>query len=277
MKISAGMIVFQAESVLPPGMLALCIESMLPHVDEFIVVEGAVCAKQGHRWDGNSCPFATKLGHSTDNTLSILNNLTKQYSPKLKLITQNGFWNGKTSMCNAYSKAATGDYLWHVDSDEFYHENDILKIKQLLEEKRPDAVHFYAHHFYGDFNHVVQDGEGPNKWVNIEPWRRIFKHRPGYSWKTHEPPNYLDDKGTPLNEGNIITRDDTRDLDLYLYHYSQVCRTQVEFKSVYFNRPEYVPLFNNWTADHKTKLIGLTQTIPFEGKHPKIIQENYLS
>ena len=42
----------------------------------------------------------------------------------------NGFWPGeKDEQSRAYAKRATGDYLWQVDIDEFYHIRKILKKK----------------------------------------------------------------------------------------------------------------------------------------------------
>lgn len=275
MKISACMIVFQAESTLPKDMLIHCVESMLPHVHEFIIIEGATCAHNGeHKWDGDAHHVASRRGSSTDGTMRQLNFLYQKYSDKVKLIFSQGFWNGKTSMCNAYSMLATGDYIWHIDSDEFYLESDIPRIKAVLEDKRPDAVHFYANHFYGDFHHVVQDNPGAS-WANWEPWRRIFRHGPGFSWKTHEPPDYLDDHGNSLNAGRIISRDETACMGIKLYHYSQVCQSQADFKEKFFRQP-YGRMFREWQKDRSTPLINGTTTVPFTEIHPKIIQDNYL-
>jgi cellulose synthase/poly-beta-1,6-N-acetylglucosamine synthase-like glycosyltransferase len=154
MKITFGCIVFNILETLPENMFEYCIQNIYEYAHEIIIVEGATKAIS-HYWDGDTSTF-TSNGRSTDGTIEYLYKLQEKY-PKIKIIIGDGFWNGKTEMCNAYASIATGDYIWQLDSDEFYHENDIIKIIRLLDLQNPDSVHFYANHFFGGFNYVIDE------------------------------------------------------------------------------------------------------------------------
>ena len=74
MKITFGMIVFNAEEVLPAGMLEACIRNVYDFAYEIIIVEGATRAIN-HYFDGDTLPF-TNDGRSTDRTIEIIESLS---------------------------------------------------------------------------------------------------------------------------------------------------------------------------------------------------------
>ena len=273
-KISVGMIVFNAESILPYGMLHACIEQIYDIAHEIIIVEGATKADGiTHRKDGDTSQF-TKDGKSTDKTLDIIKSYPDKNN-KIKIITKNGFWNGKTEMCNSYSKIATGDYVWHIDSDEFYKENDIITIIKLLEKYNPFAVHFYCNHFFGDWFHCIDENCGTG-WSNAGPWMRIFKHKPGYSrWLSHEPPQYIYENNLiSNNQRNILNRQFTLSRGIKLYHYGYVNFKQVLFKSKFYGNNEVIDVWDKWKKDDRCLLPGHTWTNKFKFEdHPLIIQK----
>jgi glycosyltransferase involved in cell wall biosynthesis len=272
MKISAFTIVFNAESTLPHNMLTLCVESMLPYVDEYFLVEGATRASGGHYFDGNTKSF-TKDGRSNDGTTEVLRDLEAKYR-KVKVIIGEGFWPGKTAMCNAASSLASGDYLWQIDSDEFYHQSDMEKIIHLLETKSPDEVDFYANHFTGGFNQVIDFTNG-STWGNDIPWRRIFKNTPGQSrWRSHEPPVYVNN-GVPTCNGYVMDRNATRDMGIFLYHYSYVVKSQFEFKEKFYGNSEYAEAWKRYEATGIMDIFGIRPKL-FTGEHPEIIKRKYL-
>ena len=125
-KISTGTIILNAASILPPGMFWAQLEHLYSFSDEIFITEGATKASD-HYWDGDTS-WLTSDGHSTDETISIIKSFPDPQN-KITLIQKDGFWNGKTEMCNEWSKRATGNYLWQIDADEFYLRKDILKIK----------------------------------------------------------------------------------------------------------------------------------------------------
>ena len=112
-----------------------------------------------------------------------------------------GFWPGeKHEQSQAYAKRATGDYLWQVDIDEFYREEDMQRVIDMLEaDPTITAMSFRQYTFWGGFDHVV---DGP--FLRYEPgvmyFHRLFKWGEGYRYITHRPP-------TVVNEQGVDTRD----------------------------------------------------------------------
>jgi len=270
-KISFETIVFNAVSTLPKGMLELCIKNVLPYAHEIFIIEGATKAADGHYWDGNTLPF-TKDGRSTDGTIEVISNLEKQYPDKIKVVIGNGFWPGKTSMFN--SVEPTGDFVFQIDNDEFYHQTDMEKLIGMLEAWQPHQVEFYANHFFGGFDYCIDERE--HGWGNDPPWRRIFKNIPGRSkWLRHEPPVYSVD-GFPNERGFVINRDKTLQAGIKLFHYAYVQKSQIDFKTKFFNNDQYPILWEQFQKNKSTKIFG-SNVYPFTGKHPKIIEENFIN
>jgi len=266
MKISVQTIVFNAENTLPKGMLEKNIEQWFGVADEVIIVEGAT--RSIRQFDGDTSSF-TSDGKSTDNTREIILSLASRHPGVVKVILGDGFWDGKTTMCNAAANAATGDYLWQVDSDEFYHEKDVPRILDLLDKEKPDAVHFAANHFWGGW-WTIMDKDQP--WGNGMPWMRLFKNAPGSHWASHEPPEYLCANGFPCNMGKVITRDQTDSMGIRMYHYSYVQKSQIDFKAAFYRNGLYPVLWENWQRNNNTRVFGAV-TSPFVGEHPACIKD----
>lgn len=263
MKITFGMIAFQAVDTLPEGMLKANLDRLLnfKYTHEVIVVEGATRPIKSY-WDGDASVY-TNNGKSTDGTRELLSQMAAKH-PKLKVILADDFWDGKTQMCNRYASIAEGDYIWQVDADEFYLIKDMLFVCDLLMKTAPDEVHFRANHFFGDmFNIISKDTE--HLWGNDIPWVRIFRRQRGGLFERHEPPIYGASK-----EKTVINANCTDGSDVRMFHYSCVTRKQAEFKSNFFKRPEYVELYDAWQKDHSTRLINHAVTEPFKGVQPDI-------
>lgn len=267
MKISFGMIVFNAESTLPKGMLEACITNVYDIAHEILIVEGATKAIT-HYFDGDTSSF-TKDGKSTDNTINIIKNLPDPQN-KIKLIESNGFWNGKTEMCNAWAQIATGDYVWQLDSDEFYHPDEVKKLIDYLEKHNPDAVYFNAYHFFGGIDYCIDERSYPD-WGS-GPWYRVFRHVPGKSkWRSHEHPIYECD-GLVCNTGNVLTQQQSTEIGIKMYHYSYVTYSQIQFKTSFYKNSIYPEAWESFKQDKSYKPLG-AQAYLFEGKHPEIINK----
>lgn len=272
MKISLFSIVFNVIETLPKDMFMLNILNMYDFVDEIIIVEGATKSRN-HYYDGNATSF-TSDGRSTDGTIDLLKELEKL--EKVKVIYSEGFWDGKTSMCNAASNIATGDYIWQLDSDEFYKKEDIVKLKNILEIEKPDSIHFYANHFFGGYNSCIDERE-PNEWGNGTPccWMRIFRHVAGKSsWISHEPSRYLCD-GLNCEYGKVVNRNMTLSMGIKLYHYSYVQYSQIIFKSLFYGNEKYHEYWNMSQKNIDLLIFG-SQLRKFNGTHPDVIEKNYL-
>jgi glycosyltransferase involved in cell wall biosynthesis len=269
-KISAQMIVFNAATVLPSGMMRACIESILPHVSQLTIVEGATKASNGHRFDGHGELFTTN-GCSTDNTLEVLMDIPNDHH-KITIVPCDGqLWPGKTYMMNKANEYCSGDYVWQIDSDEFYHEKEIPSIIQMLEKHEPDAVHFFANHFWGGYNDIVPFSE--RRWGNDIAWRRIFKRTEGSNWQSHEPPEYQSCDGRFMNQGHVLSREFMLNNGCSMYHYGFAQRQQAEFKQKFYNNPRYLNCWDAWQKDKLTPIINGAHTKPFDGSHPKAIRK----
>lgn len=267
MKITFGMIVFNAESNLPDGMLEACIKNIYDIAHEIIIVEGATKAVT-HYFDGDTSKF-TNDGKSTDNTVSIIRNIPDPLN-KINLIESTGFWNGKTEMCNAWARIATGDYVWQIDSDEFYHPDDIKKLISYLEKERPDAVYFNAFHFFGGIDYCIDERSFP-EWGS-GPWYRLFRNVPGKSrWISHEHPIYECD-GIICNHAKLVDQHKSSEIGIKMYHYSYVDYKQINFKTSFYKNDIYPVAWNNFLTNKDYCPLG-AKAYKFEGQHPEIIKK----
>jgi hypothetical protein len=111
------------------------IQSVLPIVDEFVV----------------------NVGDSEDDTLSLIESIN---SPKIRIIKSNwndlmvdkGYVYGQQKMIAQFN--CTGDWLFYVEGDEIYHEDDLEGIYQnmqtYLNDSEIEALAFDFLHFYGN-------------------------------------------------------------------------------------------------------------------------------
>lgn len=149
------------------------VQSILPIVDEFIVV----------------------LGDSdTDDTTKA--EIESIGDPKIKIIETK--WDiekyprgmehaHQTDIAKSYCK---GDWLFYLQSDEIVHENDLLNIRkrceELIDDKEVEGLLFNYLHFWGDYNHiqdnhcwyrkeirVIRNLPDIHSWVSAQSFRRI--------------------------------------------------------------------------------------------------------
>jgi glycosyltransferase involved in cell wall biosynthesis len=85
-------------------------------------------------------------GGSTDNTVDIIKEYEPRFQGRLKWISQKD--DGLYDAMNKGIKMATGDVVGIINSDDFYHRNDVItKIAETFQEKEVQAV-------YGDIRFV---------------------------------------------------------------------------------------------------------------------------
>ena len=113
------------------------IQSILPIVDEFVI----------------------NIGDSDDNTLSQIQSINNE---KIRIIQSKwcdkmedrGFVYGQQKMIAQFN--CIGDWLFYIEGDEVYHENDLSKIKDAMElnlnDDSVEALVFDFYHFYGNAN-----------------------------------------------------------------------------------------------------------------------------
>jgi hypothetical protein len=277
MKISFGIIVLNGEPF-----TRYCIRALYPHAYEIIIAEGAC---EGAR------NVATPDGHSQDDTLANLREFKRLEDPENKISIviaedeghPDGFWPGeKHEQSQAYAKRATGNYLWQVDIDEFYKDEDIIRIKNIL-EAGPEitAVSFKQIQFWGGFGYTV------DSWYlrrGMEEFHRLFKWGEGYQYKTHRPPTVINEKGEDTRMIKWMGKNETAKLGIFLYHYSFVFPKQVFTKADYYSNSNWLSLnANTWFSMNFMKItkpyrVYIIPDYPswlerFNGTHPKDVEQ----
>ena len=228
------------------------LRALYPFAHQIVIVEGA--APSAKR-------YASESGHSLDGTLDVLNCFKKEEDPENKILIitaeddgmPNGFWLEKDEMSQAYAKRATGNYIWQIDCDEFYLENDMLSIIQML-SNNPDikAVSFSMKTFWGSPKFIVE-GFFLNKFVV----HRIFAWGNGYQYISHRPVTIVDETGTNLRKLKWISHEAMREMGIYMYHFELVFPKQVIEKCGYYEGAEWTTALrqaNEWVQNCYLKL-----------------------
>ncbi|MBW2312907.1 MAG: glycosyltransferase family 2 protein [Deltaproteobacteria bacterium] len=234
-RISFGMIVLNGEPFLRYSLRAL-----YPHAHQILIVEGA-------------CPgasaVATPDGHSSDGSVATIRRFQAEEDPedKVVLIQRDGFWPDKDAQSQAYCERATGDWLWQIDSDEFYLEEDLRRMAALLAaEPERSGASFHQIAFWGSPDYVV-DGYFLRRGADV--FHRLFRWGPGYRYTTHRPPTVCDERGRDLRTSNWLAADRQDRAGVKLYHYSLLFPRQVREKCHYYVNtvePAQLPMAGRW-------------------------------
>lgn len=276
MKIAVGIIVFNSDFVLKQA-----IQAIYPHVNQILVSEG--CVKY---WADKG------ITTSNDQTNEILKNFP---DPDHKIHVVHGTYAEKDDQANAYMKYVEPDtdYVWNLDADEVFKEEDIIQIKNILAAERPTSVGFKSLTFYGGFTHHLTGFEQEHEFI------RIQKYHPHAKWKTHRPPTIELPAGVQKKH---LSFERLAGMGIYMYHYSYVFPRQVFEKISYYEAavikkgsciPDYFSsVYKAWVLgdDEAKKEIekrykGVHEFVPeargecyttkFNGTHPHVILHDW--
>jgi hypothetical protein len=279
-KVSFGIIVLNGEPF-----TRYCLRALYPFAHEIIVVEG------GHE---DTRAVTTPDGHSIDDTRSVLERFCSDEDPqgKVTIVTKDGFWpktdeygKCRTAQSRAYAERATGDYLWQVDIDEFYREEDIRHVLEMLAQS-PDisAMTFRGINFWGSLDIEVY---GWAYQYSLRNHHRLFRWGPGYRYVTHEPPTVVDSEGRDLRALRWIGPKETAREGIHVYHYSLLFPWQVEQKTRLYEdeRPVHYAGMHDWAKSnyfelrhpyhvHHMRHIGSWSWLKrYSGDHPTEIRQ----
>lgn len=260
------------------------LQALYPIAHEIIVAEGAVESAKS---------LATADGHSVDGTLEALREFQNTCDPgrKLRILSakdegySDGFWPEKTEMSRAYTKHISGDWLWQVDSDEFYLEEDLAAISNQLDtNKGIDTISFPYIEFFGGFDSTIT-----GVWHKYHQplCHRVFRWGPGYEYVAHRPPTVLDAESRDLRSRKWITAPRNGIKPIVMYHYSYVFPKQAEQKVGYYSSVDWTTAFRGNQRWYQESYLNLRQPMflgekgrphlqwleRFNGNHPKAIQE----
>jgi len=248
-----------------------CLRALYPFAHEIIVVEGGHVA---------TTSVTTPDGHSIDGTLDVLRAFQRTEDPdgKVQIVTRDGHWpmkdefgRDRTPQSRAYAERATGDYLWQVDIDEFYLEEDMRAVLDLLAaDPSITAVSFLQRTFWADLGYVA-DG-----WPLMRSGgvcHRLFKWGPEYRYVTHEPPTVHDDQGRNLRELKWLRAEQLAARGIRLQHYSLLFPWQVRQKALLYQeeKPQQAGGIVKW-ADENYFTLGNPFRVHNLYKHPSWLE-----
>lgn len=282
LKVAFGIIVFNGDFILE-GVLS----AVYPWAYQICVAEGPVKF------------WAETLGvkSSMDKTVEIIKSFP---DPDKKISLVQGVWENKLQMCNAWIAKVKPDahYVWEIDSDETYKQEDIKRILSLLGPDGYDSIAFQFRSFYGDLDRYMIG------WEMSQPTHRIQRFYEGARWQSHRPPTILAPDGKPWRDkGKHVTHWELKAATgIVIWHYSFVWPSQTEMKYRYYKnlvkpggvvedgfRRIYLPWVQadekgKWEIEqqfkgvhHLTRKPGglhVCHTAKFAGKHPKWIEEH---
>ncbi len=278
-KITFGIIVLNGEPFIGYNLRAL-----YPFAHQIIVVEGAAPSAKS---------IASVDGHSLDNTLTNLRRFQVEEDPENKLTIviaedeghTDGFWPGeKDEMSQAYAKRATGNYLWQIDSDEFYKSLNIREIISMLQnDPTISTVSFRVLSFWGNPSYRT---DGFYLQGGAHDFHRLFAWGPGYRYGNHRPPTVYDETGRNLREKNHITAAAMAKRGIFMYHYELLLPKQVREKCNYYMHADWTDTgrgLDQWMNKSYFSLAdpfrvhmvykNLSWLARFKGEHPLQVQK----
>ncbi len=246
---------------------------------EIVIVEGAV----------EKCMFsANPDGSSIDGTVEFIKAFPDPHN-KIKLIQ--GRWPEKCEMQNKALEYVTGDYVWLVDSDEVYREDDLIRIRKMVaDDPAISQINFICHNFWKDFDHIIVSNK---LFAPAFHFRRIFKFQPGARFISHRPPTMVHpDTEKTTEQMHCVDGMSLWRRGIAIYHYSYVLDNQVKQKMELYRRYGwdktweidmqcwYNDFYKRWTPDRRLELESgypvwtgdkASYSIPFKGTHPRTI------
>ena len=278
-KVTFGIIVLNGEPFIRYNLRAI-----YPFANQIIVVEGACPASHLN---------ATPTGHSLDTTIETIKRFQKDedIEQKTVLITAedegkpDGFWAEKDEMSQAYAKRATGDILWQIDADEFYHPEDMASIIEIFRIRKDiHAISFTAINFWGGPGYTM-DGFSFRTTDNF--YHRVFRWGKGFCYTSHRPPTVINQYNINLRSIGWLSADDTKRMKIYLYHYHSLFPKSVQQKTSYYSNANWHDMdkqkIAQWKLGRYDKLghpfhvhliyAHYSWLKRFNGKHPPFLSE----
>jgi hypothetical protein len=178
--------------------------------------------------------FHTAAGLSTDGTTDWLDQTAKEDHRLWIYRNPEGFWPGKTAMCNAILQRLQYEcVLMQVDADEFWSAQQIETVIRTMNDGRhPSALWFWCEFFVGPRIRLInRNGYGNNSRFE---WLRVWRFAPGMSFRRHEPPILRDGTTGDVGRLNPLLHGDTEALGLVFRHEAYTLEQQVAFKEAYY-------------------------------------------
>ena len=237
------------------------VESILPLVDEFVVVLGD--------------------SDEDDRTRDEIKAIS---SPKIRIVDT--VWDIEKyprGMEHAHQsdiarELCSGDWLFYLQSDEVVHERDLetirLSCEELLDDNEIEGLLFRYLHFWGDYEHV-QDG---HCWYRKEI--RIIRNHPDiHSWESAQSfrriPGF-DGLNYRQQEGTYKLK--VAEVDAEIFHYGWVRPPRVmqnKIKAFSTNHRGREKVAEQEAAHHFDRVFdygNISKCTPYKGTHPAVMK-----
>lgn len=256
------------------------LQSIYEFAHQIIVVEGAV----------EQCRFAAGPdGSSTDGTVEFLHSFP---DPDNKMILIQGAWTEKCQMQNEALKYVTGDYVWLIDSDEVYKQEDLESVRQILrQDPSITQVNFIPDNFWKGLDTIFVS----DKFFESDyHYRRLFRYVPGAVFTSHRPPTMQwPGRQETTEQMHLLDGKTTRKMGIVPFHYSYVTDAQVRQKVELYRRygwgkgweidlhQWYEQCFKKWTPSNSREIESRwpvwagdknSRTQQFTGTHPEVMR-----
>jgi hypothetical protein len=250
LKISFAYHLYNTLSTYPNGMLEENIKHIYDVAHEILISEGKSICK-----------------HSKDDTLLFLQTFPDSDN-KIKICSND--YVSDLEAHNDYLKNMTGDYLWFMMPDEFYHKNDIKKIENyLLNNKDIYKVDFYSNLFFGSWHYCFNENQ--KKWANNICYSRIFKYEKDCQWLYNDP-LIMSDKNGYLPYGKMLERDETLLMGIKINAYKYITKQQVNLRDRIYKTSKFTKIWDLCQYEKNILFQGDKLNF-FEDLHPEGIHE----
>jgi hypothetical protein len=166
MTITAGIIALNCEET-----IKLCLDSIHDHVDEIIIIFGAV---EDYK-KANPDRISTYPGHCIDNSISI----AAQY-PRVSYYYQNSLFKNKARMQNEILGRIGSDIYLRVDADEIWTEDAIKDVKWMFKIfKDLECLKIPGYHFWKSLDHIARGPQWDAAIPRVWRWNSNWKHPEG--------------------------------------------------------------------------------------------------
>ena len=227
------------------------LNSIYSHAYEIIIIEGAY----------KKFAFATNNGRSQDSTISSIKSFHDPQN-KIKLIVKDGFYEDRMEMCNEFMGYVTGDVLWQIDVDEFYHDSTHLYVQDLFQSNPElDLVSFNFIDLFGSLKLQVSGLEG----TSLQDVRRVHRFSPGDLWINQRPPIL----GNIQNEAKVLRKvivgAEMELMGHLMFNLTMLFEKQIKDKFVYYQSMDFTGPMTDWYEKSISAFTNQFNILNFEG------------
>ena len=209
------------------------------------------------------------VGKSQDNTRQFIEGLNIPHLRIIDTVCDDNLREGGAVLADETNKALAAvspnsDWLFYIQADECVHEDDLIKIKNTMEnclnDPHIDGLLFDYLHFYGSYDFLGDS----RRWYKQEI--RIIRNNKGIkSWKDAQ--GFRHQNNTKINVAHCHSK---------IFHYGWVKHPKhQQVKQMQFHRLWHDDAFmqKNVNISDEFDYSNIDSLVPFNGTHPNVMQD----